>query len=113
MPPIRPYEPYIHQSRPSEKPASNTPTPYRTPDATATVRGPTRRIHNPPANAAKPKTKMAIVNVSVTSEIVHPNACVSGIRKTLQAYTAPSAICMTTPAAAMGQRRETGVIVAS
>ena len=56
---------------------------------------------------------MAIVNVSVTSEIVHPNSCVSGIRKTLQAYTAPSAICMTTPAAAIGQRRVTGVIVAS
>ena len=47
---------------------------------------------------------MAMVNVSVTSEIVQPNDLVSGMRNTLQAYTAPSAICITTPAAAMTQR---------
>jgi hypothetical protein len=33
--------------------------------------------------------------------MLHPYAFVSGMRKTLQAYTAPSAICMRTPAAAI------------
>ena len=47
---------------------------------------------------------MAMVKVTVTSEIDQPNALVNGMRNTLQAYTAPSAICMTTPAAAITQR---------
>src|SRR5689334_2914121 len=36
--------------------------------------------------------------------MVQPNNFVSGILNTLQAYTAPSAICITTPAIAMFQR---------
>ena len=47
---------------------------------------------------------MLIVNVSVISEMLHPNCFASGTRKTLQAYTAPSAIWKNTPAIAITQR---------
>jgi len=70
----------------------------------ATFRGPTFRIHRPPTNAAKPSIRMLSVNVNVTWVIVHPKVLVSGIRNTLQAYTAPSAICMITPATAILHR---------
>src|SRR6476619_4515302 len=77
------------------------------PATIATLRGPTFRIHSPPTNAAMPRTKMAMVKVSVTCEMVQPNARVRGILKTLHAYTAPSAICMMTPAKAITQRLDT------
>src|ERR1700756_5456413 len=70
----------------------------------ATFRGPTFRIQSPPTNAAKPSIRMLSVNVNVTSVIVQPKALVSGMRNTLQAYTAPSAICKITPAAAILHR---------
>src|SRR4029077_13827607 len=74
------------------------------------MRGPFRFIHNPPKNAAKPSTKMLMVNVSVTSEILHPSCFDNGTRKTLQAYTAPRAIWRNIPAIAMVQRL--GVFIA-
>ena len=40
---------------------------------------------------------MASSNATVTWETVQPYAWVSGMRKTLHAYTAPSATCMSTP----------------
>src|SRR5438093_13715325 len=43
----------------------------------------------------------AMVNVSVTSPLLQPNRVASGFRNTLQAYTAPSAICISTAATAM------------
>src|SRR6202030_4413151 len=49
-------------------------------------------------------TKMLIVNVSVTSEMLQPNCFESGTRKTLHAYTAPKAICKNTPAIAITHR---------
>src|SRR3954468_19097850 len=55
-------------------------------------------------NAAKPSIRMLSVNVNVTSVIVQPKVLVRGMRKTLHAYTAPSAICKTTPAAAILHR---------
>jgi hypothetical protein len=55
------------------------------PAAIPTVRGPTRLIQRPPRKAAKPKTRIAIENVKVTSEIDHPNFFINGSRKTLQA----------------------------
>src|SRR5579875_596344 len=70
----------------------------------ATTRGPLLFAHRPPKNAAKPTTKIAMVKVSVTCSIDQPNFAVSGLRKTLHAYTAPSAICMTTAANAIPQR---------
>lgn len=48
--------------------------------------------------------KMARVKVSVTCGMVHPKALLSGMRNTLQAYTAPSPICITMPAIAIPQR---------
>src|SRR5882724_3481689 len=95
---------YNHQSLLAEKLARNTPRPYNVPPVTATTRGPTRFCQRPPKNAAIPNTKMLIVNVNVTSDVLQPNCLVSGARKTLQAYTAPNATCMNTPAAAMTHR---------
>src|SRR5207244_13573287 len=66
--------------------------------------GPTRFIHNPPKNAAKPSTKILMVKVNVTCEMLQPNCFDNGMRNTLQAYTAPSAIWRNTPAIAMTQR---------
>src|SRR5260221_4410165 len=68
------------------------------------MRGPLRVSQRPPKNADMPSTKMLIVNVNVTSGMLHPNCFASGVRKTLQAYTAPNAICRKTPAVAMTQR---------
>src|SRR5580704_4187563 len=68
------------------------------------MRGPFRFIHNPPKNAAKPSTKMLMVKVRVTCEILHPNCFDNGTRKTLKAYTAPRAIWRNMPAIAMVQR---------
>jgi hypothetical protein len=48
--------------------------------------------------------KMLIVKVSVTWEMLQPNCFDNGMRNTLQAYTAPSAIWRNTPAIAMTQR---------
>src|SRR3954462_10855057 len=78
--------------------------PYSNPPTTATTRGPFLLSQIPPKNAATPRTKMLIVNVRVTSEIFQPNRVASGVRKTLQAYTAPSATWITTPAKAITQR---------
>jgi hypothetical protein len=72
------------------------------------MRGPFLFSQSPPKNEAKPKQKMAIVKVSVTCEMVQPNCLTSGVRKTLQAYTAPKAICMQTPATAISQRLARG-----
>src|SRR5439155_5381868 len=76
MPPRRPYDRYNRQRCPSDRLAEQTPTPYRTPAVSATTRGPALRIQIPPPNAANPSTKIAIVKVSVTSGIVHPNVFV-------------------------------------
>ena len=69
----------------AEKLARNTPTAYRVAPASATIRGPFRAIHNPPKNAAKPSTKMLIVNVRVTWEMLQPNCFDNGTRNTLHA----------------------------
>jgi hypothetical protein len=74
------------------------------PPVSATMRGPFRFNHNPPKNAAKPSTKILMVNVNVTSEMLQPNCFDNGMRNTLQANTAPSAIWRKTPAIAMTQR---------
>ena len=50
-----------------------------------TIRGPARFIHKPPTNAAKPRVRIAMVKVSVTSEMLQWKAAMSGSRKTLQA----------------------------
>src|SRR5258705_1125168 len=47
---------------------------------------------------------IAIVKVSVTFEMVQLNCLARGTRKTLQAYTAPRAICSRIPANAIHQR---------
>src|SRR5690348_16049302 len=65
------------------------------------MRGPERRIQRPPAKAANPRTRIASSNAYVVCVMLHPYAFVSGMRNTLQAYTAPSAICMRTPAPAI------------
>ena len=65
--------------------ARNTPDPYRIPPVIPTTRGPLARIQRPPANAAKPKVRIAIVKVRVTSEILQPKPRTSGVRNTLQA----------------------------
>src|SRR6266850_1428701 len=104
MPPIKPKLRYNHHNLLAEKLARDTPSPYSIPPVKATTRGPTRFSHRPPKNAAMPSTKMLIVNVNVTSDVLQPNCLVSGTRNTLQAYTAPSATCINTPAAAMIHR---------
>src|SRR5438105_2474832 len=68
------------------------------------MRGPRRLSHKPPKNAAMPSTKMLIVKVNVTSEMLQPNWFTSGVRNTLQAYTAPNATWMKTPARATYHR---------
>ena len=45
-----------------------------------------------------------MVNVRETWEMLQPNSLTSGMRNTLQAYPAPKAICMHTPATAIHQR---------
>src|SRR3712207_151938 len=65
------------------------------------MRGPDLAIHRPPKKAATPSVKMVMLNVAFTAETDAPYCCVSASRKTLQAYTAPSATCITTPATAM------------
>src|SRR5260370_29286586 len=80
------------------------PAPYKKPPVRATPRGPTRFSHRPPKNDANPSTMMAIVKVSVTSEMVQLNCLARGTRKTLQAYTAPRAIWSRIPANAIHQR---------
>src|SRR5437899_618355 len=95
---------YNHHRLLAYKLARKTPSPYNVPAVSATVRGPTRFIHNPPKNDAKPSTKILIVNVNVTCEMLQPNCFDNGMRNTLQAYTAPSAIWRNTPAIAMPQR---------
>ena len=70
----------------------------------ATIRGPDLFIHRPPKKAAKPRDKIAMLNVVLTPETDEPYASDSGMRKTLQAYTAPRATCITTPAAAINHR---------
>src|SRR5258708_35820660 len=74
------------------------------PPVSATTRGPLRFNHRPPKKAAIPSVKMLMVNVNVTSGMLHPNCFARGMRKTLQAYTAPNAICKKTPAVAITQR---------
>jgi hypothetical protein len=61
------------------------PAPYSTPPDSATTLGPDRPIQIPPPNVANPTTKIAIVKVSVTSEIDQPNSSISGVLNTLQA----------------------------
>src|SRR5260370_40890841 len=101
---MTPYGRYNHHKPRSEKLARKTPSPYKIPPVNATIRGPLRVSQRPPKNADMPSTKMLIVNVNVTSGMLHPNCFASGVRKTLQAYTAPNAICKKTPAVAMTQR---------
>jgi hypothetical protein len=47
---------------------------------------------------------MLMVKTDVTCVWLQSNRFRSGLTKTLHAYTAPSASCMTTPAAATAQR---------
>ena len=70
----------------------------------ATTLGPDLASHKPPKKEEKPKEKIAMVNVRVTCEMLQPNCLARGTRNTLHAYTAPSAICIKTPAAAINQR---------
>ena len=51
----------------------------------ATILGPFRFNQSPPKNEEMPRTKMQIVKVSVTSEMLQPNCFDSGTRNTLQA----------------------------
>src|SRR5258705_6962992 len=95
---------YSQQSLWPDKRERKPPPPYRSPPTRATTRGPLRFSHTPPKNDAKPSTKMLIVNVNVTSEMLQPNCFASGTRNTLHAYTAPKAICRKTPATAIAQR---------
>ena len=69
-----------------------------------TVRGPTRFNHRPPTTAEKPRNNQSIEKVRETCEMLQPNSLTNGMRKTLQAYPAPKAICMQTPATAIHQR---------
>ena len=70
----------------------------------ATLRGPTLPIHSPPKYAEIPRNTIVSVNAMFTDETEASYSSESGLRNTLQAYTAPSATCMTTPAAAISQR---------
>src|SRR5258705_10726081 len=101
---MRPQLKYTHHGFWSENLARKTPPPYRSPPTRATTRGPLRLSHRPPKNDAKPSTKMLIVNVNVTSEMLHPNCFASGTRNTLHAYTEPKAICRKTPETAIALR---------
>src|SRR5918998_3361611 len=67
----------------------------------ATMRGPERPIHNPPKKAAQPRAKIVMLNVMLVAVTDAPYCCDSGSRNTLQAYTAPRATCITTPATAI------------
>src|SRR3712207_1308407 len=67
----------------------------------ATMRGPDRPIHSPPKKAANPRASIVMLNVVFTAVTDAPYCCESGSRKTLQAYTAPRATCITTPATAI------------
>src|SRR5215210_3984206 len=67
----------------------------------ATMRGPDRPIHSPPTKAANPRDKIVMLNVVLTAVTDVPYCSASASRNTLQAYTAPSATCITTPATAM------------
>jgi hypothetical protein len=68
-------------------------------------------INMPPAKAANPSTRIASSNATVTCETVQPYVRFSGMRKTLHAYTAPSAICMSTPATARIDRLGVSVFI--
>src|SRR3712207_6533486 len=67
----------------------------------ATMRGPDRPIHSPPKKAANPRARIVMLNVVFTAVADAPYCCESGSRNTLQAYTAPRATCITTPATAI------------
>src|ERR1700686_4225779 len=110
MPPITPYVRYSHHSLWAEKLARNTPPPHRRPAVMATTLGCLRFINNPPAYAERPRKNQLIKNVQVTSVMLQPNSLERGMRKTLQAYAAPSAICMKTPATAIHQRFNAGMV---
>ena len=70
----------------------------------ATLRGPTLAIHSPPKYADIPRNTIVSVNAMLIDETEASYSSASGLRNTLHAYTAPSATCMTTPAAAISQR---------
>src|SRR5438132_11166091 len=77
----------------------------------ATRRGPLRFIHKPPAKAAKPSMRIANPKARVGCDTDQPKFLVRGIRKTLQAYTAPSATCITMPATAITHRFELLLVI--
>ena len=70
----------------------------------ATTRGPLRVSHSPPSTDVQPRKNQLIVKGRVTCGMVQPYSFDSGIRNTLHAYPAPSAICMQTPATAIHPR---------
>src|SRR5215211_3349663 len=71
------------------------------------MRGPDLFIHSPPKKAANPRAKIVMLNVMLVAVTEAPYCCDSGSRKTLQAYTAPRATCITTPATAITHRLPT------
>src|SRR5581483_4193314 len=78
--------------------------PYTTPAVDATMRGPRRSCHRPPMIVPTPRNAMASVKVSETDLSAQCSDAISGFTKTLQPYTAPRQICMTTAATAISQR---------
>src|SRR5579872_872033 len=74
------------------------------PATVATFLGPTLSCHNPPTIVPTPRKNIASVKFSCTCVSDQCSACIRGILKTLQPYTAPRQICMITAATAMPQR---------
>jgi hypothetical protein len=81
--PIPPITPKVTRNRMRLSTATLTPAPIvPRPNRTAAVRpakrGPYRSTKMPKKAAVIPRTKIAIVNASVTSEVVHPTVSFSG-----------------------------------
>ena len=82
----------------------NPQNPHISPANIATMRGPFRFIQSPPSIDVHPRQKKLSVKVNETCAMLQPNSLTSGMRNTLQAYAAPSAICRQTPATAIHHR---------
>src|ERR1700687_2720591 len=110
IPPMTPYVRYSHHSLWAEKLPRNTPPPHSRPATIATTLGPLRFIHKPPTTVLLPRKNQLIRNIQVICVMLQPNSLERGMRKTLHAYAEPRAICRHTPATAIHQRFNAGMV---